>query len=1047
MNAIRFAVQRPIAATMFLLMAVFLGYYFYLKVPATLLPEFDIKFLFIRAQYPGASSEDMARLVTEPLEGFLELIHGLREMRSTTVEGDVRFNLRFRDTVDIELARIEAFEKIEAANLPAGIETFVFQFDPTAIPIIALDCFGGTDLKSVLTFAKDDLKQGIERIPGVGKVELRGERDLEIRISIPESELLRYGFSLNNIWQTILSENISPVGGHLREGRQELLVRTVGRMTTPEDFRLLPLVRPDGPPVLLGKIAHISETFSPPSQLYRFNGQAAVMLEVSRKPSANTLELCREVKSAIEHAQKEEKTGIKTDIYMDASDMIEKVLSGIKFDLFIGLIVAAAILMIFLTNIRSSFIILTTVPVCILATFVPMYFMGINLNLLSLMGFALVSGMLIDNAIIILENVFRFLRKGQSALQAAESGPIEVRGAVAASTFTSMAVFVPIFFIGGQATQLFRDLAFTAIFALGSSLVVAFVLVPLMASKFLSGSAQGTVENRVVNAIVSKSGLNNLGSFCLTIFLRISQWSESRWWKRLLLIALVVAGLIAGMALKPPQDTAQMDNPNQFVIRVETGGGTSILRSDGIIRNIEDYLRKKFRRVEDLSAWSNKGGGGLFVELWDEREFQKRFPDQPFLKIEEIQEQLIRDYRWMPNLTLRIDRSNAANPQEESFQVKIIGRHFQELRLLAEKTKKAILALDDVYQVETDFDLPGEEVRVLIDHNRASDLGISPQDVSGAVRQNLSGGVAFAIPREGEKLDVRVTRPASEPLDLNSIGDLRIPQSPQHHISLNQIAQVVTTRTTPPLQREGGEFYTSLKVLYRSELSVEELKDKLMNDTKTGILDRILLPPGYRYSWGGMMRRMMEQQRDMTLFAVTAIVLVFLIMASQFESLLQPLIVMFTLPLAYVGSILGVWAVGIRMNEMAVIGTIILLGIVVNDGIVLVDYVNLLRRQGTDRAQAITDAVRVRIRPIFMTTLTTVGALLPLLFGMEEGADYRKPMAAVVSSGLMFATVLTLLFIPAVYSLIEDIKDIVGLLWLRVRMSSKNIYRKIRRDR
>lgn len=1043
MNFIKFAVRRPIAASMFLLMAVFLGYYFYLKVPATLLPEFDLNFLFVRTSYPGVSSEDMARMVTEPAEGFIELVHGLKEMRSTTREGESIFNLQFRDSVDIDLARIETFEKIEAAELPEEVETFVFQFDPTAIPVIALDCFGGSDKQEILDYARNVLKLRIERVPGVGKVEFKGDRETEIRISIAEEELKRFGLTISDVWRAIISENLSPVGGRIREGKNELLVRTVGRITKVEDFRLLPISRPGEKPILLGNIAYVTETFAPSVFRYRFNSQAAVMLEVSRKPSANTLELCREIKTVIQEAEKENKKGIRTDIYMDASEMIEKVLDGLKGDLLIGLVVAAIVLIVFLLNVRSSLIVLATVPVCIMATFVPMYFLDINLNLLSMMGFALVSGMLVDNAIIILENIVRYVNKGYSAIHASEVGAEEVRGAVMTSTFTSMAVFVPIFFLGGQTSQIFRDLAFTAIFAIGSSLIVAFLVVPMLASKLLSGTHEQILENRGAKMLTSGLGLNRFGSLSTRLFVFISNWSQSRWWKRLLLIIVVIVFLVGGKMLQPPRDNAEMNDPDRLLVRVNTGGGTSIVRADGVIRDIETYLRENYPRVEDISAWANKGGGGLYVELHPEARYREKYPDQPFLTVEELKEKLSRDYHYLPDVKLSFQNESSASPQQQSFEVRIVGRHFEKLGQLVEKTKKVLYQIDEIYNVETDFDLPGEEIQVIVDHQKAADLGISPQDIAILLRQNLSGGLALTVPRDGNKIDVRVARPESETLDIEAIKNIQMTTVNGEYIPLDELIDISMTRTTPPLRRESGEFYTTLKVLYKSDLSMEELKDKLVNDDKTGLLDRQVMPSGYRYVWGGVVQQMEEQQNEMIIFAVTAIGLVFLIMASQFESLMQPLIVMFTLPLAYVGAIVGTFLMGIDMNEMAIMGTIVLLGIVVNDAIVLVDYVNLLRKKGMDRKEAIEEAVKVRIKPIFMTTLTTVGALLPLLFGMEEGAEYRKPMGAVVASGLLFATVLTLLFIPAVYSIIEDIKDIFGILWLRIRISSKNIASKL----
>lgn len=1020
MSLARLAMGRPIATTMALIGAVLAGVYCGQRLPTTLLPEMDFGFLMVTVELEGLAPADMSRQVGEPLEGFLSLLHGLERLDSRSGNGTQRMMMRFADDVDMDLVRIEAWEKISAADLPDEAEISVRHFNPGDIPVIAFDLYGGSDKMEIQRFARDVLKRRLERLPGVGAVELNGDRQTEIAVDVRDHDLVRTGLSLADIRNALVRETAVPVGGRLREGRQELLVRIAGRPSTPEALRSLPLPNRNGPPVVLGDVAEVSERLAPTERRYRFNGVAAVMLEVSRRPGSNTLEVCHQIKDELDAAIAAHGGGIKADIYQDASKEIERSLSGLGSDLLTGLVVAVFVLALFLASTRSAIIIVVTVPVCIAIAMVPIYLAGVGLNMVSLIGFLLVSGMLVDNSIIILENIFRLLRLGVSVNEAIVSGAEEMRGAVIASTLTSMAVFVPIFILGGREIGFMRDLAYTAMFALGASLLVAFALVPLMAGRLIGGSLGGQKSNRFLGYFIRFSGLGTLSRRFLEIFVALSVWAQTRWWKRLVLVVAVLVFVVVGVAVKPDRDVAGVGENEALRIRLNEKGGGSLERMDGLARDVEAYVRTLSPRVEDISAFASPGSGFLYVELLDRQELEERAPGATFTKLEDLQKEMLSAFGSLPGIDVRIGREGGREPRGKTLSVEIKSSTHESLESVAQATARQLRALPSVLQVETEFDQAGEELRVEVDHRRAADLGASPTQVAQAVRRGLAGAVTFPIARSGDTIDVRIDRAGVEKVGVGELATAPITLAGGSRFPLERLANFEMAASSPELSRREGEFTTEVRMVYDSETGLEDLQKQIMNDEQNGLLDYQVLPPGVRYSWGGRANRMFEQGQDQQLQIISALLLVFLIMAAQLESLLQPIIMMTSLPLALAGGAIGAKLAAVPMNEMAVMGMIVLVGIVVNNAIVLVDAINELRRQGVDRSEAITEAVRIRTRPILMTMLTTVGALVPLLFGIDESAEYRRPMAVVVASGLASSTILTLVFIPAIYSLFDD---------------------------
>ena len=1041
MTLTQLAVKRPVTNLMLLILLVFLGVMFNENISTTLLPDIEFEFLFVYATLEHTPPQSMLVMLTEPLEDAVRLLPSVTKYRSNTRTNDVVIFVELESGTDVLSAKTTLEDNIARMELPAKAQYFVYHFDPQEIPILSMDIESEGDLSAVRTLVDDFIKPEISRIKGVGKLEIQGGHEWEIVIKLNERALKRYNLGLGEIFFQLLKENVVTQGGRVKQGHQEVVVRVQSQLAgIPDIENTIVKVLPNKKPIRVKDIGYVYQDFADTGYIYRFNGRESLMIDIYKKSNANTLELSEQIKQKCREFEK--RFAINIQYFNDSSATINRVLDSIQSDLLKGLIFASLVLLIFLRTFRSVITIMFTVPVCVIITFIPMYFTGVNVNLISLLGFALVSGMLVDNSIVIMENIHRYRTMGYSAIQASVLGTDEVRRPIFTSTLTSIAVFFPIFLIGGMASKIFHDLSFTAMFSLFSSYFVAMSVVPMFTSHFhLAGNSHEGF--RFINRIFGAKPFMFISRSMTAFYAAGNRMIQRKWYTKLGFILAVIFMLIIGFIFSAINaDEQQIEDRKYLSLQIEAYKGTKMQEIDKVMLLMEEYMDKHIADIKNISSVSRKGVGYFYLELYEKAEMRKRFGLQR-QRIEDILDTMHREFDALPGIRIiSRTRSYGGNQDEHKSIINIVGRDITILRDIALKSVKRLKTLDFVLEANTDFGAIGSELMARPDKTKLASYGLTSQDIASVLQRELGGDIATEIYSEGDKKNIRIMVDQQRTRNIDTLKDLTIRLPSGQYIPITEVVSFTMVPETSNLIRENGEFISAIEFKTKGDVPMTKMMEKVTNREKTGVLDDIYLPQGYFFDWSGRVRSYNESMADLYIFFLAGLVLVFMIMAAEFESLFHPFVIMFTVPLAVFGGILGLKLMSIHFSTNAAMGLIILIGIVVNDAIILIDFINKERKRGKDRVDAIISAGLVRMRPIFMTTLTTVGAMIPLLFGMEEGSEYKRPMAAIIIGGLTFASFLTLYFIPSLYSFLEDVVDLFRFIKMRImvvlRFTRKN---------
>ncbi len=1038
MSITELAIKKPVANLMLLLLLVFLGIMTYNKIETTLLPDFSFEFLFIYATLDNTPPRTMVSMVTQPIEEAVKMLPSTVNVRSRTGQNDTSIFIQLSSGTNVLVAKNTLEDNISRMNLPADTQFFVYHFDPQDIPILSINIGTGIDLEKTKYLVDNIIKPELERIPGVGRIDLQGGFDREIVIRLKKDSLEKHNITIGTVTAALFSENIQQKGGTIKSGSRETVVKVNSKLESLQDIEnIVVKTFPNSKALLIKDIGYVSEDFENRDYIYKFNGKDAFLIDVLKKSSANTLEVSENVK--LKTAEFEKRFNLKLTYFNDASETIKSVLNTIKSDLLKGLFFACLVLLIFLRSFRSIFTIVIAIPICIIITFIPMYFTGVNINLISLLGFALVSGMLVDNSIIIMENIHRYRIMGHSPTQASMLAVLEVKRPIFASTLTTIAVFFPIFLIGGLASRIFEDLSFTAIFSLAASYFVAMSIVPMIIANFYLES-RPEPGFKIINRIFDSLPFRLTGRLFKEGYEKGNLLIQKKWYTRLLFIAFIIISLIAGFIYNSLRgESDDIVDQTYLRINVEAVQGTKMSEMERIVLAIESFLSKNVPEIKDVSSVSFTGRGRLYLILHKKDEFQSEFPGKPYRTVDDISRLVFDEFNGMPGIRIESSiRSHGRGGMDASKNiVSIEGKDIDYLRELSEKAVEALQGIESLYEVNPDYGIVGSEIVVHPNREKLESLGLSSQDIAMIILRELGSDIATEIFTDGVKKKIRLTVDYQQAKDIETLKNIKINMPNNIQVALEEFIDIGIEAQSPRIIRENSKFVSFIEFKVDKDIPMTKIMEDITNSKKTGILDRIILPPGYSFSWGGRMMAFQESMSDMYVFFIAGLILVFMIMSAEFESLFHPFVIIFTVPVAIFGGILSLNILGINFSENAAMGLVIIIGIVVNDAIILIDFINQERRRGKDRVDAIISAGLVRMRPIFMTTLTTVGAMLPLLFGFEEGSEYKRPMAGIIIGGLSFASFLTLFFIPALYSFFEDIVELLKFLMLRIKVSLK----------
>lgn len=1024
MNLSALAVKRPVTTFMLMMVAIILGVVSTTLLPVDLFPEIEVPVSAVTVSYSGAAPEEVENLITIPLEQTLSTVSGLSSLQTYSREGSSTIIVLFDYGIDMDIAALEMREKVDLVRgaLPdEASDPMVLKIDPNAMPIMQIGVSGQMDFTQLQRIAEDEMLSRLERLEGVASANVAGGVEQEVKIQLDQSKMTGYGLDLSRIQQQLMAENLNLPGGQVLRGDQELTVRTMGEFSSLDDIRQMPMVLASGDVIQLQEIADISIDYKDRTSISRLNGQPTITLSITKQSVTNTVLVANRVHQELEKLRADYPELQIVTAY-DSSEFIRASINNVARSALLGGLLAMLILFLFLRNLRSTIIVGTAIPVSIIATFALMYFGNLTINMISLGGLALGVGMLVDNSIVVLENIYRYRELGYNRIEAAVTGANKVSMAITASTLTTIAVFLPIVFVEGFTAIIFKQLSFTVTFSLLASLLVALTVVPMMSSKILK---TGEVKAR-------KRGTLSLGWF-LELFDKFIA-ALRRFFQRglnvglrhrvlsvvlafaIFAVSLVLIGVVGGEFF-PTMDEGMIQ------VSIEMPPGTSLNTFDHQVAQVEELLMDIPEADLILSQvgggnmmGGGMGGGGntssITLTLVDQNS-RNRSTGQ-------VSEEIRQWVQPIASAEITVEESSTMGGGfggGTPINVQLQGDDLGILEDMGYDLLRIIRQIPGTSNVSTSVEKGEPEVRVVVQRNQASRYGVSASQINRSLRSALEGVSASSFNLEGDNIDITLSMDQRVRESIEQMQQILIPTSTGVMVPLGQLATVEYGSSPAQIERINQVRTVSVT----SQLAGRDLQS-VTTDIQQA-LDQFPMPPGYSYRLTGEQEDMAEAFSSLGLALLLSIVLVYMIMASQFESLLYPFIIMFSIPFAFTGGFLGLFITGQTLSVPALIGMIMLAGIVVNNAIVLVDYINQLREQEMERTEALQEAVSTRIRPILMTALTTILALVPLAIGLGEGAETMMPMAVVVIGGLLMSTILTLVFIPILYSITDDFRN------------------------
>lgn len=1054
MNLVTGSIARPVTVAMATLAIVLFGGISLDRLGLNLLPELTYPTLTIRTEFEGAAPAEVEEQVTRRIEQRVGVVSGVRKMHSISAAGRSDVVLEFLWGTDMDLAAIEVREKLDLVRLPLEIERpSILRLNPNLDPIYRLALTRKAplrdpvyDLQSLRRFADDFIKRRMDPVPGVAAVLVSGGYEDEISVLVDQEKLAQLGITIEQLGKRLENTNVNLSGGRLTDGSQEYLVRTLNQFETVGDIRDTIIFQRQGRILRLRDVANVVEGQKERDAIMRVNGREAIEIALYKEGDGNTVEVADEIEKALETIRRDLPPNFDLVTIYDQSTFINAAIREVQVAAVQGAFLAVLVLFLFLRDVRSTLIVAATIPASVLATFALMRFADITLNVMSLGGIALAVGMLMDNAIVVLENVARHRGEGKSLEAATNDGASEVAGAVLASTMTTIAVFLPLAFVEGIAGQLFRDQALTVTFALVASLVMAFTLIPMLAtvgaddegarSVSENGGGRGPFEwlRGLFVALIRgwmalSRALGRLAKPTLDGF-DTGYGKVASGYARLLEVALEYRAATLGVALAAflgtlaliPTLAIELIPPlsqGEFKADFEMSPGTRLELTDLLLSEVQTELLDS--DVIDMT-YSVAGTGGKLdaaAVTGGENigELNVVMAEGSDAGDERVAMSIVRGYlEDVPDLQYTLER-----PQLFTFatplEVEISGAELDGIRSVADRLVALMRESAQFSDVESSMRSGYPEIQIAFDQERTAALGLTVPEVANRVVQKVRGNVPTEFSWQDKKIDIRIRVDEAQRDSAEDIEQVLINLDSGGKVPLSTLARVSLGLGPSDIQRVGQQRVAIISA------TVPDGDLGAAAATVREMLGTIPHPGTVKSRVGGQNEEMEASFKSLQFALLLALIMVYLVMASLFESLLHPFIIMFTIPLAGVGAVLALVVTGTSLSVVVFIGLILLVGIVVNNAIVLVDRVNGLRDEGLSRRDALVMGANQRLRPILMTTLTTVLGLLPMAIGLGEAAELRTPMAITVIGGLLVSTLLTLVVIPVVYDLIDRRAD------------------------
>ncbi|MBL0387735.1 efflux RND transporter permease subunit [Tumebacillus sp. ITR2] len=1011
------SVKRPVAATMIIVALVILGGVSLFRLPVELFPRMTFPLAAVTVQSPGTGPEVIENMITRPLEEILGTANGVKNISSTTRNGGTLVLVEFDWGTDMDFATLQMREKIDyvKSSLPEGIQApTVIRFDPNLLPVVQLSMIGGKDLQELGALANDTVKRTLSRVEGVAAVQISGGAEPEIRITVRPYDLQARGLTLEQLKQLLASENLTLSGGLIREAERDMAVIIRGDFPDVESIRNLPLASPQGNRFHLRDVADVEQTLQEQSQISRMNGQQSVAIQIQKLSDANTVQVSNGITEALTTLKKQLPANVQITPLFDQATFIKQSVKTLTRDMLLGGVFAVVILYFFLRSWRSTLVISLAIPVSIIATFIMVYFAGQSVNMLTMGGLALGVGAMVDTAVVILENIFRHRQMGRPLYEAVLEGSSEVTLAVTSAAFASVVVFAPIIFVSGLAAQLIRPLALTVTFSHLASLFSALLLVPMFAYYFLRGEKVAVQAPAPAQETHEAEALGRLSIW----YGHLLHWALHHR-KTVYLTTLILLGLTAAAYPLIGQEFLPKGDQGVIQVTMTLTPGTPMEKTSQRVAEIE----KKVTETPELATtFVTIGGGNVYNPTAGTQShkavlsLQLRDRSQRDRTTLQVADDLRSRLTNIPDarINVQVSGDQLTGGAGMPIQIRLRGDDPEILRGLAQQVTAQISKVEGVREAAAERERLTREIEVQVDREKARTYGLGNAQVSQMIRDATQGQLATQYRTQSGEIDVRLQIPIEMRNSLERLRQLQLPTPAGTTVALGTIADVHTSEGPSTISR-----YNNLREMTVEADYIGRDIGHIMDDIQSTVTAQVKLPSGYSIEYGGESEQMNDAFKKLEGALVLAVVLVYMVMAAQFESFFHPFVIMFSIPVTAVGVVFGLLVTGRSLGVGAFIGLIVLVGIVVNNAIILIDYVNRLRRRGLDREEAILRAGPVRLRPILMTAGATVLGVVPASLGLGEGAEIQAPLATVILFGLTFSTLITLVLIPVVYTSLD----------------------------
>ena len=1011
------SIRRPVATAMMFLAIIVVGSVSFYYLPVDLLPEIEYPRVTVYTNYPNVGPEEVESIITDPVSNAVSSVPNVERMTSSSEEGASRVNLEFAQGTDLNAAANDvraALDRIRD-DLPVEAEPpGIWKFDPNSQEIVSIAVESSRDMESLTRLLERNLGKQFEQIPGVGTLNIQGGIYRQIRVNIDRDRLKAYDLSAAQVQQAIGQSNVALPGGNVKEGLSDLYVRTQGEYESLDEIRQTVITRMDQTSIRVEDVAEVVDGYEDLSRIAELNGVPVLRLEIQKQSGANTVTVADNIRQEVDRIN-QTRSDVNLTVVSDQSDFIRKSINNVQNSAIWGSLLAILVLYLFLRNGSTTFIIALSIPISIIATFALLFFNDLTLNQMTFGGLALGVGLIVDNAIVVLENIIRQREEnGRSLKEAASIGTQEVAGAIVASTLTTSVIFLPLVFARTTTAALFQSLALVVVFALVCSLLVALTLVPMMASRFLTIDAgEQTLDQDQSKSWFQRAfaRLENRYSTLITNVL-------SRRW---LVFGATAVLLVGSLALWPfiSIELAPQTDANQIDIDLEMAQGTNI----AVVMEYLDELEQNVKPVlpeEDMENFAKQ------VQPWGaEVEIRLKSAGERSTNTFELADEIRSEVLGtVPGADIQVDAQSglwilrrvfSSGGGNEALQVELRGYDLDKARSLSERIQSRLEGVEGVASARTGRreGRPEQNIRFLRD--KISSLGLTTQEVAAAVQTNVGGSRAASYRSGGEQFPITVRLRPDDRLSVQDLDNVSIRTPTGESVPLSTLVETDRGRGPTEIQRINGQRVTYISATLNSDAVLGEVVQRARAD-----LADLNLPEGFSITFGGEYREQQKAQTDFLIAIIMALILIYMVMAGQFERFLDPFVVMFSVPLVLIGVLPTLVLTGTTVNIQSVMGLVMLIGIVVNNAIVLVDYINLMRRErGLDLMPAVAEAGRLRLRPILMTTLTTVLGLVPLALGIGAGAEIQAALARVVIGGLIASTLVTLVLIPTAYVSLE----------------------------